>query len=148
MKTWKLETQQWLPAPREEVFRFFADAFKLEILTPPWLEFRVLTPPPITMGAGTIIEYRLKLRGFPVRWRSEITQWEPPAIFVDEQRRGPYRLWRHLHRFEDADGGTLASDHVEYSVPGGFIVRNLLVAPDLERIFAYRQKKLAELLGR
>ncbi len=147
MKIWTLETEQWLPRPREEVFDFFADAFNLENITPPLLEFRVVTPPPITMKLGTVIDYRLKLRGIPLRWRSEITRWEPPELFVDEQRRGPYRLWRHLHTFEESGGGTIARDHVEYSVIGGAIVRNLVVAPDLRRIFAYRQERLAELFS-
>ena len=148
MKTWTLETEQWLPLPREEVFPFFADAFNLETITPPLLEFRVVTPPPITMQAGTVIDYRLKLRGIPLRWRSEITRWEPPALFVDEQRRGPYRFWRHMHTFAESGSGTIACDYVEYAVIGGAIVRNLLVAPDLRRIFAYRQEKLSELFCR
>ena len=148
MKIWTLETEQWLPPPREEVFQFFADAFNLEIITPPLLEFRVVTPPPITMKLGTVIDYRLKLRGIPLRWRSEITRWVPPDLFVDEQRRGPYRLWRHLHTFEESGGGTIARDRVEYAVIGGPIVRNLLVAPDLRRIFAYRQEKLSEMFSR
>ena len=148
MKTWTLETEQWLSLPREEVFPFFADVFNLEIITPPLLEFRVVTPPPITMKVGTVIDYRLKLRGIPLRWRSEITKWEPPELFVAEQRRGPYRLWRHLHTFAECGSGTIARDHVEYAVIGGAIARNLLVAPDLRRIFVYRQEKLSELFCR
>ena len=146
MKIWTLETEQWLPLPRETVFSFFADAFNLEALTPPLLRFRVLTPPPIKMEAGAVIDYRLSLRGIPMRWRSEITAWEPPDMFVDEQRRGPYRLWRHCHTFVEVDGGTLARDRVEYSVIGGAIVQKLLVARDLKRIFQYRQQRLAEML--
>ena len=148
MRIWTLETEQWLPLAREEVFQFFSDAFNLETITPPLLKFRVVTPPPIEMKAGTIIDYRLKLRRIPMPWRSEITRWEPPELFVDEQRRGPYRFWRHLHTFEEWEGGTLARDRVEYSVVGGAVVRNLLVAPDLRRIFAFRQERLWELLSR
>ncbi len=146
MKTHLFRCQQWLPLAREEVFDFYSDAFNLERLTPPFLKFRVLTPPPIVMREGVVIDYRLRLRGFPVRWRSRITLWEPPRLFVDEQVRGPYRLWRHRHVFEEVDGGTLAVDSVEYAVPGGALVNRFLVEPDLKRIFDYRQSKLAVIL--
>jgi ligand-binding SRPBCC domain-containing protein len=99
------------------------------------------------MKEGTVIDYRLKLHGIPLRWQSEITLWEPPHRFVDQQRRGPYRWWRHQHSFSDADGGTLAQDHVEYAAWGGAMVNKLLIAPDLKRIFEYRKRKLGELLG-
>lgn len=129
----------------EEVFAFFSDARNLEVLTPPWLRFRILTPEPIELSTGTLLDYELKLHGFPVRWQSEITAWEPPRRFVDEQRRGPYRLWIHEHRFEPRDSGTLAQDRVRYSVFGGALVNRFLVEPDLRRIFAFRQQKLLEL---
>lgn len=130
-----------------QVFPFFADAFKLELITPPMLQFRVLTPPPIWVQAGTVIDYRLKLHGIPLHWQSEITVWEAPFRFVDVQRRGPYRLWRHGHTFINADGGTLAYDYVEYAVLGGALVTKLLVEPDLNKIFAYRKLELWECLA-
>jgi ligand-binding SRPBCC domain-containing protein len=148
LKTRVFAAEQWLPLPPERVFPFFADAFKLELITPPMLRFRVLTPAPIEMRAGTVIDYQLKLHGIPVRWRSEITLWEPPHRFVDQQRRGPYRFWRHEHSFADVDGGTLARDQVEYAVRGGAFIDKLLVAPDLKKIFEYRKDRLAELLAR
>jgi ligand-binding SRPBCC domain-containing protein len=146
MKTSAFETQQWLPLPAQDVFNFFSDAFNLELLTPPWIQFRVITPPPIEMHQGTVIDYRLKLRGIPVRWQSQITVWEPPYRFVDEQLRGPYRKWVHRHTFIESNGGTLARDHVDYAVPGRVLVRKLLVERDLRKIFQYRQQKLREVL--
>jgi hypothetical protein len=146
MKTSIFETEQWLPLPTQDVFDFFADAFNLELLTPPWLQFRVITPAPIAMQQGTVIDYRLRLRGIPVRWESQVTVWEPPYRFVDEQLRGPYRRWVHHHTFVESDGGTLARDHVDYAVPGGVLVRKLLVERDLRKIFQYRQQKLREVL--
>jgi ligand-binding SRPBCC domain-containing protein len=131
----------------EEVFPFFADAFNLQELTPPFLEFRVATPPPIPMAAGTRIDYRLKLRGIPLRWQSEITAWDPPRRFVDEQRRGPYRLWIHEHKFTPERGGTLVEDEVAYDELGGALVHALFVRRDVARIFAYREERLRARFG-
>ena len=142
-----LEREIWLPRPLEEVFGFCSDAANLEVLTPAWLHFEIVTPMPITMGSGTRIDYRLKLHGVPVRWQAEVTEWAPPHRFVDEQRRGPYRLWVHEHMFEERDGGTLARDLVCYVVPGGGLVHRLFVKRDLQRIFDYREAKFRELLG-
>lgn len=139
-----LDTRQRIPCGREEVFRFFADPRNLESITPPILRFEILSSGHLEMRAGLRIEYRLRLHGWPLRWQSEITAWEPPHRFVDEQQRGPYRAWIHEHRFEERDGGTLVTDHVRYLVPGGALVDRLFVRPDLRRIFSYRRKKLEE----
>ncbi len=140
-------TELWLPRRPEEIFPFFADVQNLQVLTPPWLHFQVLTPPPVDMGASTRIEYRLRVHGLPVRWQSEITVWEPARRFVDEQRRGPYRRWRHEHTFTPRDAGTVAGDVVEYAVPGGVLMDRLLVARDLRTIFAYRHQQLRARFG-
>ena len=144
---YSLKTEFWLPRGIDEVFEFFADAYRLEDLTPPWLHFHVLTPKPVPLFAGAKIDYRLRLHGIPILWQSEISEWEPPYRFVDRQVRGPYRLWHHRHTFEARDGGTLVKDAVDYAVLGGAVVHWLAVKRDLERIFAYRQQKLMELLG-
>jgi len=149
MKIFTLTNELWLPNPPDEVFPFFADASNLERLTPPSLRFQILTPPPIEMSVGALIDYRIRLRGVPMRWQSEITVWEPPYRFVDEQRRGPYRLWVHEHVFTPQkgtaqDGGTLARDIVKYGVFGGSIVQRLFVASELERIFEYRNAALKD----
>ena len=141
-----LTTEQVLPRPLEEVFAFFADAGNLDTLTPPWLHFEILTPRPLEMKVGALIDYRLRLRGLPIRWQSEISDWTPPRQFVDEQRRGPYRLWHHTHTFAEVDGGgTAVRDIVRYRVPGGALANTLFVKRDLRKIFTYRQQKLAEL---
>lgn len=142
-----LETEVWLPQPREVVFPFFADARNLEAITPPFLRFALATPGPVEMKAGARIDYRLRVHGIPLRWRSEITAWEPPFRFVDEQRQGPYRQWTHTHTFEEREGGTLCRDHVIYRVPGGALVNWLLVRRDVESIFAYRQEALRKRFG-
>lgn len=138
----RFTTAFWLPAAREEVFAFFADARNLEAITPSWLSFRILTPAPLVMRAGAEIAYRLRIHGVPVRWLTEITVWEPPFRFVDEQRRGPYRQWVHEHTFEARDGGTLCRDDVRYAVPGGCVVNALFVRRDVRVIFAHRRKML------
>ena len=99
------------------------------------------------MAEGTRIDYRVRLRGIPIRWQSEIAAWEPPKLFIDVQRRGPYRLWAHEHRFDERDGMTLAEDVVRYAVPGGWVVDRLFVRRDVRRIFRYRRKKLRSLFG-
>ncbi|HET6325714.1 MAG TPA: SRPBCC family protein [Planctomycetaceae bacterium] len=143
----RLEASQWLPRLREELFEFFADAFQLQTITPKWLHFVVLTPLPIRIAAGTLIDYRLRLHGIPIRWRTRISAWEPCQRFVDEQIRGPYRCWHHEHTFETVEGGTLCRDIVDYAVWGGRAVDALVVRRDLRRIFGFRQLRLQELFS-
>jgi len=100
------------------------------------------------MGVGTLIDYRIRLHGIPLRWRTKITAWEPPFRFVDEQIKGPYRRWIHEHRFEKSGEGTLCYDRVRYAILGGPIVRQLFVERDVKQIFAFRATKLTELFGR
>ncbi len=139
------ECELWLPRPRGEVFPFFADAHNLERITPPILNFNVVTPKPIDMREGAIIDYKLRVRGVPLRWRTLISAWEPDVMFRDEQLRGPYRLWRHTHTFEDRDGGTLCRDLVEYAYLGDFLVHSWLVKKDVESIFEYRARALKQI---
>jgi ligand-binding SRPBCC domain-containing protein len=142
-----LERDQLIPRGRDEVFAFFADALNLEAITPAWLGFRVVTPEPIEMTAGTLIEYRLKLHGLRVNWLTQIEVWEPGRRFVDTQLRGPYRLWRHTHTFEDHPDGTRVRDSVSYEIPAGplgELAHRLFVRRDLERIFDHRHSAVAE----
>lgn len=139
-----LSTECWLPSKRDHVFPFFADALNLELITPPWLSFRVLTPQPVAMGRGALIDYRLRLHGIPFRWRTEITEWDPPHRFVDEQRRGPYRLWVHTHTFREQGSGTLCRDQVDYAVFGGRLIDRLFVRRQVRQIFAYREEALRQ----
>jgi hypothetical protein len=137
----------WLARPIKEVFAFFSDATNLDSITPPWLSFRTVARQPIEMHLGTVIDYRLRVRGFPVQWRSEITEWEPPYHFVDQQIRGPYRLWIHAHRFQMRNGGTLVCDDVRYAVPFDWLLHKFIVRPDVERIFTYRADCLRRQFG-
>jgi hypothetical protein len=138
---------QDLPAPRSEVFAFFSDPRNLEALTPPWLRFQVLTPDPLPRGEGALFEYRIRVHGVPIRWRTLIETFVPGERFADRQIRGPYALWHHTHRFEDRpDGGTRMTDTVRYRVGFGLIgqlITALWVRRDIERIFAYRKHTLA-----
>ncbi|MGD0962447.1 MAG: SRPBCC family protein [Candidatus Acidiferrales bacterium] len=147
MKTFRFDSTLWLPRPRPEIFEFFSDALNLEKLTPPWLRFHVVTPTPIRMQEGAEIRYRLKIRGVPVRWQSRITLWDPPGRFVDEQLRGPYRLWIHEHRFIEDSGGTSCEDSVQYAPLGGALINKLMVERDVRQIFAYRSQRLQEIYG-
>jgi ligand-binding SRPBCC domain-containing protein len=144
-----LEREQLVPREPGGVFSFYADARNLEAITPPWLGFRITTPGVIEMRPGTVIEYRLRLHGVPVRWRTRIVAWEPGAMFCDLQLRGPYRHWEHLHTFEPVDGGTIVRDRVTYALPLGPLGRlahALVVRRDLEAIFDFRQQATARAL--
>jgi ligand-binding SRPBCC domain-containing protein len=151
MRIQVLERQQRIERPLGEVFPFYADAANLERITPPWLGFEVTTPKPIEMDVGALIDYRLRLHGIPVRWRTRIEEWRPPHRFVDAQLSGPYLLWHHTHTFEaDGKNATILGDRVRYAIPfgpAGEFARALFVGRDLELIFDYRRDAVAELLG-
>jgi ligand-binding SRPBCC domain-containing protein len=133
------------------VFEFFAEAANLERLTPPFLRFRILTPAPIIMGAGTSIDYQLRLYGIPIRWRTRIETFERGVSFTDVQLHGPYRQWIHRHEFLDVDGAaTQMRDTVDYQLPLGplgVLARRMFVRGSLERIFDYRHQVVSQLFG-
>lgn len=149
MKTFTIERELRVPRPLAEVFPFFSDPGNLEELTPPFLGFRIVSRPD-AIRTGSLIHYKLRLRGIPLHWTSEISEWNPPCSFVDVQRRGPYRMWEHRHTFEEVDDGaaTLVGDRVEYAVPGGALVNRLFVRPDLEKVFDYRCERMEAIFGK
>jgi ligand-binding SRPBCC domain-containing protein len=133
-----------ISASREEVFDFFSDARNLNRITPAWLDFRILTPTPVPMELNSIIEYSLKLNGLRFRWKTQITRWEPPQVFVDEQLHGPYSRWIHTHSFTETAYGTCMEDHVAYAVPGWLmepLIHRAFVQPRLNKIFDYREQQ-------
>ena len=146
MRTFDLNQEQSFARPLGEIFSFFSDAANLARITPPWMRFEILTPLPIAMSVGALIDYRIWIARIPLRWTTEITLWEPPRRFVDEQKRGPYRLWVHDHRFEERDGRVQVVDHVRYAVPGGALVERFFVRPRLEQIFGFRRQALHDIL--
>lgn len=146
----RLYREQLVPRPVEDVFGFFAEAANLELITPPWLGFRLVGSDPVVMRRDTLIEYRLSLHRLPLRWVSRIALWEPGRTFVDVQVRGPYRVWRHRHEFEHAGRDTVVRDHVDYALPLGplgAVAHASFVERDLARIFDYRRAAVARLLG-
>jgi ligand-binding SRPBCC domain-containing protein len=145
-----LTAETKLYRPLADVFDFFSKAENLNEVTPPQVAFQILSPLPIAMGAGTTIDYRIKLSGIPFRWRTLISTWEPPFRFIDEQVRGPYSLWRHTHTFEQMDGYVLMRDRVEYLSPGWILeplIHHLFVRRRVEQIFAYRATQFEKLFG-
>jgi ligand-binding SRPBCC domain-containing protein len=149
MTVYSFRRELWVARPVAEVFEFFSKAENLERLTPPWLKLQILTPTPVKMERGATIEYALRVRGIPIRWLTQIEQWNPPFEFVDIQLKGPYKLWRHTHRFSEIAGGTKIEDTVEYALPFGIlgrIVNRLLVARDINKIFDYRAEQVRALL--
>ncbi|MCB0078195.1 MAG: SRPBCC family protein [Anaerolineales bacterium] len=143
-----LESELALPLPIDEVFPFFAEPENLERITPNSMRFNIITPPPITMKRGALIDYKLSLFGIPFKWKTEITRYEPPYVFVDEQLKGPYKLWVHTHTFEPTDRGTLIKDHVRYQLPLsplGDIVHPI-VRRQLNQIFSFRRRAVTEAL--
>lgn len=145
------EWSQRVAVPIVRAFDFYGDAANLEPMAPPWLRFEVTSPEPVALQAGTLLEYRLRLHGVPLRWQTQITTWEPPRRFVDIQANGPFGLWEHTHLFEEAgDAATVIRDRVRYAIPLGplgAIAERLFVRRDLKRIFDYRNQVVSERLG-
>ena len=146
MRIHVLHREQLLPGTPEDVFPFFADAANLEAITPPLLKFSIVTPEPIEMRVGTLIQYRLKLHGLPISWLTSIQRWDPPYAFVDQQIKGPYALWHHTHTFvDDGAGGTRMTDTVRYALPLSPLSEFAmpLVRKDLATIFDHRRDEVA-----
>jgi uncharacterized protein (TIGR01777 family) len=146
---YSIKTFQWIQAPQDKTYKFFADAHNLERITPPFLNFKIhkMSTPAITQG--TLIDYKLKVRGLPIRWRTLIESWQPTLQFVDTQLKGPYALWHHTHMFSEVKGGTLIEDRVIYRLPFwilGDLVRELWVKHDVRKIFGYRQQCIESLI--
>lgn len=145
MKTSLFEVSTLIPKPIGEVFAFFSNAQNLQALTPPWVHFKILTPPPIEMKTGALIDYRIRVHGIPFRWRTRINSWNPPHQFVDEQLRGPYSVWIHEHTFLPRGNKTEMTDRVQYRAPGGPWIETLFVRKDIKRIFEFRSRRISEI---
>jgi hypothetical protein len=138
-----IDEEQWVPRQIDEVFAFFSDAFNLESITPPRVRFHVVTPRPIELKTGALINYKLRVNGIPLSWTTRIETWNPPQEFSDIRLHGPYKLWHHTHKFVEKNGGTTMTDHVDYELPFGplgELAHMVWVRRDVESIFAYREK--------
>ena len=147
MRTYGLEREQWLPKPVEEVYSFFSRPENLQVITPPWLDFRMVETPQV-LAAGSLIRYRLRWHRLPIRWTTEISEWNPPHGFVDREVSGPYALWNHEHGFVTHNGGTTMRDRVTYALPLGWagrLAHGLLVKRDVGRIFDFRAETMRRL---
>jgi ligand-binding SRPBCC domain-containing protein len=150
LKTYTLMFRQQVPRGLQEVFSFFAQAENLQIITPAWLGFRIVSVTPAPIRQGSMIRYKLRVHGIPLRWTSQIVEWDPPHRFVDLQLRGPYKLWRHEHRFEAFASGTRITDVVTLALPLGLLgdlAYKLKVRSDVQEIFAFREAKISQLFG-
>ena len=148
MKLYSLDSVQFINKPIEDVFEFFSKPDNLSVITPPRLGFKILTPTPIDMSTGRLIDYKIYLMGIPIHWRTLITDFDPPHMFVDQQIKGPYTMWHHTHTFQKVDGGVEIKDRVVYSIPFsilGRLLNFLWIRKDLENIFNYRKKVIDEL---
>ncbi len=148
MKLYTLDSIQFINKPIEDVFEFFSNPDNLSVITPPKLGFKILTPTPIKMSVGRLIDYKIYLMGIPIHWRTLITDFDPPHTFIDQQIKGPYTIWHHTHTFQKVDGGVEIKDRVVYSIPFsilGRILNFLWIRKDLENIFNYRKKVIDEL---
>lgn len=143
-------SEQWVPQAPEAIWPYFCDERNLEELTPDFLRFEVVGKSTPEIGEGTLIDYRLRLNGVPLKWRSRIENWEPARRFVDTQVQGPYAYWHHAHEFVPLAGGTLMRDVVRYRLPLGWlgsVTAGWKVESQVDRIFAYRARRIAERFG-
>lgn len=148
-RAWRLECEMFAPVSIGEAFSIFENPGNLSAITPPWLNFRIVTPERIEMRRGARIDYVIRWLGIRVKWKTLITGYEPPHSFVDEQIRGPYALWRHRHTFREIAGGTMISDCVDYRLSFsviGDIAHALVVRKQLIGIFRYRQHAITAML--
>ena len=148
MKVFKLEAKQFIRRPLEEVFGFFSRPENLVVITPAKLQFKILTPSPLEMKQGALIDYTIKLFKVPIHWRTLITTYEPPFKFVDEQIKGPYNFWHHTHMFKEVTDGVEIFDEVHYSIPFGplgSLLHALWIKKDLNHIFEYRKGVIDDL---
>lgn len=142
--------EQYIGRDIQDVFGFFSRAENLQQLTPAWLHFRILSVDPNPVRRGTLIRYSLRWRVFPIRWTTEIVEWDPPYRFVDVQLKGPYRLWHHEHRFVTEGNGTRMFDEVRYELPFGVLgslAHRFKVKRDVESIFAFRKQAVERVFG-
>ena len=148
MKLYTLESNQFINKPIEEVFQFFSKPENLSVITPAKLGFKILSPNPIKMEVGRLIDYNIYLMGIPIHWRTLITDYEPPNMFVDQQIKGPYAMWHHTHTFHKVKGGVEIKDRIVYSIPFGFLgqlLNYLWIKRDLNNIFLHRKKVIDKL---
>jgi ligand-binding SRPBCC domain-containing protein len=140
-----------VPKPIDEVFAIFEDPFNLAKITPPWLNFEILTPKAqVRMREGLLIDYRFSWLGLPLYWQTLITCYRPPYEFIDKALKGPYAHWHHRHEFRAVDGGTQVIDTVDYGLPLGplgDLAHALMVRANVTGIFTHRQKVLNEYWG-
>lgn len=150
MTVYTLKRTQRFPYPVDQVFSFFQMPENLALITPAWLDFRILSPAPIVMRQGTLIDYTIRWLSFPIHWTTLVSGYDPPHRFVDEQIRGPYALWHHTHTFVEKEGWTEMTDEVRYALPMGFIgrlARAVVVRHQLDGIFDHRSRVIGQLFG-
>ncbi len=148
MRVYTLHAEQTVPRTLDEVFSFFDRPENLEELTPKSLSFQILTPKPLVMAKGLLIDYTIRIWGVPLHWRTLITAYDAPHRFVDEQLKGPYAFWHHTHTFTEVDGGVKIEDDVRYAMPFGWLgqfVHAIYVQRDVQRIFNHRKQIIDEL---
>lgn len=147
MKTHVFQTEMMAPLPIKDAFSVFENPYNLARITPPWLNFKILTKD-LQMRKGANIDYEFRWLGIPLRWKTVITEYDPPHLFVDEMVKGPYSVWRHRHTFREVAQGTAVADRVEYALPFGIfgsIAHAIKVREQVKEIFAFRQQALAQL---
>jgi ligand-binding SRPBCC domain-containing protein len=150
MHVYTLSCEQFVPIARNQVFAYFQEPENLAQITPSKLTFRLLTPSPIPMHTGSVIDYTIKLGLFPMRWTTLIADYKSPEMFTDIQIKGPYSFWHHKHHFEELSGGTIIRDTVHYALPFGVfgrLIHSLMVRTQLRKIFQYRHDRIQQMFG-
>jgi len=149
---YQIKRIQNIPIELKKAWDFFSQPDNLKLITPDYLNFKILSKSDAgEMYPGMIITYTLSpLFHISINWATEISQVKEYKYFIDNQIKGPYKIWHHEHHFKETEQGVEMRDILYYEIPYGFVGRllhKLIIEKKVNEIFNYREQKIKELFG-